>query len=87
MRDKEAKDHVQQPARKPSCGGEGSHCPPMPGEAAPGHPRWAPAVIIMPGGTRIELQDQPASYVVECVTLVDALRGPTAFSPQGSRGL
>ena len=43
MRDKEARDHVQQPARKPSCGGEGSHCPPMPGEAAPGHPRWAPA--------------------------------------------
>ena len=40
----------------------------------------------MPGGTRIEFQDQPASYVVKCAALVAALRGPAAFAPQGSTG-
>ena len=69
-------------------------CPERPPQATPGgRPRAAEngsAVIIMPGGTRIELQDQPASYMVESATesatLVDALRGPAAFSPQGSTG-
>ena len=75
----------------PATGVAPSHpCPDWPPLGTPsGSPRAADngsAVIVMLDGTRIEFQDQPASYVVKCAALVAALRGPAAFAPQGSTG-
>ena len=66
-------------------------CPERPPQGTPGGRSRATgngsAVIIMPGGTRIEFRDQLASYVVECATLVDALRGVRATGLDGKRHL